>query len=467
MGVVDLAVDPDGRDVALKRLSLHGTPEEVRAARGRIRREAEVLRALDHPALVGLLDVVDDDDDLVLVMPYLAGGNLAQRVTSSGPLPPGDVQAAAGRLLDGLAHAHSQGVIHRDIKPANVLFDDSGHAYLADFGAASTRDATLGLTGPELVVGTPGFMAPEQARGEDVTAAADVFSLGATLRYAATGSGAYGNGEPRVLMFRAAQDKVERLPAGLPRDLRQLLGSMLELKPERRPSAASLRPRGPGGTWPHTRQQSAAGRRRKVVLACAAGALVLLAGAGFGVWGQGGSSSNSGSQRSAPATDITSPCRPLPYQPCGSRSAAPFTDGTSCIDDHADFDGDRANGCEATPHRANVTTFGDGVTIRANLVPGHPVTYPMPVADHRQLSCDGTLEVALTAPKGVAMRLDVLDPMGKRLATAVSADGTPATTSTREAHCLAADDGTYQVRVSWVDGDRTAGDYRLSRSGSF
>src|SRR4051812_21034193 len=85
MGVVDLATDDAGHEVALKRISLHGTPEEVATARGRIRREADVLRTLDHPALIPLLDVFDDADELVLVMPYLGGGTLADRVSAAGP----------------------------------------------------------------------------------------------------------------------------------------------------------------------------------------------------------------------------------------------------------------------------------------------------------------------------------------------------------------------------------------------
>ncbi|MCB0970882.1 MAG: protein kinase, partial [Acidimicrobiales bacterium] len=114
MGVVDLATDDRGRQVALKRLSLHGTPDELARARQRIRREVEVLSTLDHPAIVGLIDVLDDGDDLVLVMPYLGGGNLAQRVAEHGPLPPEEVAAVADVLLDALATAHREGVVHRD-----------------------------------------------------------------------------------------------------------------------------------------------------------------------------------------------------------------------------------------------------------------------------------------------------------------------------------------------------------------
>src|SRR4051794_21836020 len=126
MGVVDLARDPAGRSVALKRVPLSGSADEMAEARRRILREAEVLRSLHHPGIVSLLDVLDDGDDLVLVMPHLSGGTLADRVRLSGPLPPDTVSRLAGPLLAALAAAHRQGVVHRDLKPANVLFDELG-----------------------------------------------------------------------------------------------------------------------------------------------------------------------------------------------------------------------------------------------------------------------------------------------------------------------------------------------------
>src|SRR5215471_11684216 len=120
MGVVDLAVDQEGRPVALKRLDLRGSAEELHLARLRVRREAEVLSVLHHPNIVPLLDVVDDGDDLVLVMPYLSGGTLASLVAARGPMPPAYVDELADALLGALAAAHRAGIVHRDIKPGNV-----------------------------------------------------------------------------------------------------------------------------------------------------------------------------------------------------------------------------------------------------------------------------------------------------------------------------------------------------------
>ena len=196
MGVVDLARRADGTEVALKRLTLHGSSDDIARARQRIQREAEVLTRLQHPNIVELLEVIDHGEDVTLVMPYLTGGTLADRVVRHGPAPPEEVLRLADDLAGALAAAHRAGIVHRDLKPANVLFDADGVPHLADFGVASSRDDTAGLTAVGTVVGTPGFMAPEQARGEEAGQAADVFSLGATLLHAATGVGPYGKGAP-------------------------------------------------------------------------------------------------------------------------------------------------------------------------------------------------------------------------------------------------------------------------------
>ena len=119
MGVVDLATDPSGNLVACKRLLLHGSADEMHRARHRIRREAAALARLRHPNIVPLLDVVDDGDDVVLVLPYLPGGTLAEQVAHHGTLSPGQVHVLADALFGALAEAHRQGIVHRDIKPAN------------------------------------------------------------------------------------------------------------------------------------------------------------------------------------------------------------------------------------------------------------------------------------------------------------------------------------------------------------
>lgn len=455
-GVVDLALDARGRPVALKRLALHGSANDLERARLRVHREAETLRRLDHPAVVGLLDVVDDGDDLVLVLPYLAGGTLGDHVRARGPLRPEQVGALADRLLDALAAAHRLGIVHRDLKPGNVLFDGRGLAYLADFGMASLRDATSGLTATGMIVGTPEFMAPEQARGEPATPASDVFSLGATLLYAASGQPPHGRGDPRVVLQRAARGRVGPIPPWVAPDLRRRIRPMVRRDPRRRPTAAALAG-GPAGT------QVRPTPRRALPPAAAAAAAVALVGLGatLAVAVRGGA----GPQTPAPAPESsTPPCTPLPYQPCGEPPAM-FTDGVRCVADHADYDGDAANGCEAAPDDLDGTAFTS--RLEANLVPSGDVDrYPTRVDDTFDLFCDGALTVSLTAPAGTSMRLDAVD--GETVVdTTVSRDGARATLTLVEPDCFG-DDGTeLTTRVSWVGDARSADPYLLERRGSF
>jgi hypothetical protein len=461
MGVVDRATDDQGHDVALKRLVLHGSAREMAQARQRVHREADALSRLDHPAVVKLIDVIDQGDEVVLVMPYLAGGTLSDHVNERGPLTPAQVNALADQLVDALAAAHRAGIVHRDIKPANVLFDGTGRAHLADFGVASIRDATSGLTLTGALIGTPDYMAPEQARGEPATSASDVFSLGATLLYAATGQPPYGRGDPRLTVQRAARGRLAGFPTDLDPDLRRRLAPMLRRDPSRRPTAAAAAG-GPAGTLvapprPMRRIRLAALVGIVVLLAIGAGAAALLSARGVRL------AVGTDEARAEP-TSTTTPCSPKPYQPCG-QPAAPFTDGSRCTADHADYDGDPRNGCEAGPDDVDGQTFTRDIT--ANLVPADDVDrYPTPVVDNFHLTCDGTFEVTVTGPASTAVRVEVFRG-GERLGTAVSTDGEPATVSLLEPNCFSDDSAQLVTQVSWEGAARSPDDYRLSRRGSF
>lgn len=475
MGVVDLARAPDGTDVALKRLSLHGTPDDITRARGRIRREAEVLSSLDHPGIVRLLDVVDDGDDVVLVMPFLPGGSLHERVARGGPMSPESVQVLADRLLDALAAAHRQGVVHRDIKPENVLFTADGDPRLVDFGVARSSDQTLGLTATSMVVGTPGFMAPEQARGEAATPAADVFSLGATLLFALTGSGPFGapNADPRVLMHRAASGRVEKVPREVPAELRTLLLAMLDPRPERRPSAARLRG-GPAGTRPFTELVDAV-RRNRVVAAAGVGAVVLLVLVGVGAAllagrGDDDDAAASTTTESSTSTSTTAPCEPRAYQPCQDGvlgPVAPNTDGERCLEGFADYDGDAENGCEAEADGLNdPARLTERVgSLEATIVPEDDVdVFVLPIIESSPL-CTGSIAVTIDVPAGIVLQMTVERDTGEVMGDPV-VEGPGTATVTVGERCVDTD-GDLRVTVAPIGSDRTGEPYRISRSGTF
>jgi len=473
MGVVDLALDGRGQPVALKRLALCGSAGEIDRARARVRREATALARLNHANIVPLLDVVDDGDDLVLVMPYLAGGTLSEQVRAYGPLRADQVLTIAGQLLEALSDAHRNGIVHRDIKPANVMFDLHGRPYLSDFGIASFRDATSGLTVTGSIIGTPDFMAPEQARGERTTPAADVFALGATLAFGATGQRPYGTGDSRVAINRAANGKVEPLPAELDPRLVRLLKPLLRPAPEKRPTAAeaaSLARSMAGSSRPRR-----SGWVALVVLAMLTGVAV----AALTGWAIGrGTETATPAGASPPASDAatttavptssaptTLPCSDLPYQPCG-QPAAPGTDGSRCTGERADFDGNRANGCEASPDSVDGEELKRSIT-NANLVPANDTDrYPFRVEDDFSFTCDGQVTITLTAPAGTMMKLELLDPSGRTLGARVAEPSRPARLALDE-ECATDDAGTYTAVVSYQGQGRSSAKYTLARTGSF
>ncbi len=166
------------------------------------------------------------------------------------------------------------------------------------------------------------------------------------------------------------------------------------------------------------------------------------------------------------ATTTTEACTPKPYQPCGEDEPAPNTDGERCTDDHADYDEDPENGCEASPDGLEDESLLDGRLV-ANLVPTDDVdTYRVEVEDNLQLTCDGEVKVTLTAPPGASMRIRILFE-GEELGSAVSGDGVPGTATAREQNCFNSDAGTLLVVVESVGTDRSPDDYELTVRGSF
>lgn len=178
------------RDVALKEVTL---PAGIGAAgrsklADRIKREARLVARLNHPGIVRVYDIVDHRGSPVIVMEFIPGESLGKRIERDGPIPAATAASMAGRLLAALRHAHAAGVVHRDLKPDNILLTEN-RCVLTDFGIArSLGGAVSTLTAAGTLVGTPAYLAPELLEGQEATAAADLWSLGATLFAAVEGT---------------------------------------------------------------------------------------------------------------------------------------------------------------------------------------------------------------------------------------------------------------------------------------
>ncbi|MFF8383907.1 protein kinase [Streptomyces kanasensis] len=240
MGRVYLARSVGGRTVAVK--VVH--PEL--AAREEFRRRfTREVAALERVGGAGTAPVLGSDTAAEapwVAIGYVAGPSLRAVVGDGyGPLPAASVRALAVGLAEALRHIHAAGLVHRDLKPANVLLTVDGPRVI-DFGIARAVDTVTdgGLTGTGAIVGSPGFMSPEQVRGERVTPASDVFCLGSVLAYAATGRSPFGTADSGVhaLMFRIAHDEPDL--ADLPPELDELVRACLAKDPADRPTAAAI-----------------------------------------------------------------------------------------------------------------------------------------------------------------------------------------------------------------------------------
>jgi serine/threonine protein kinase len=171
-----------------------------------------------------------------LATAYVRGPSLEEAVSREGPLPGGALLDLAAGLAEGLGAIHAAGVVHRDLKPSNVLLAEDGPRVI-DFGISRAAEASR-VTGTGLVVGSPGFMSPEQAEGADVGAASDMFSLGAVLVYAACGEGPFGSGSTAAIIYRIVhtQPHLDHLPA----QIRPLVERCLTKDPAGRPSTMQV-----------------------------------------------------------------------------------------------------------------------------------------------------------------------------------------------------------------------------------
>nr|WP_228046609.1 serine/threonine-protein kinase [Saccharopolyspora sp. HNM0983] len=205
MGVVWECIDERlHRTVAVKQLLLQPglDPGEAEEARQRAMREGRIAARLQHPNAISVYDVAEDEGQPVLVMEYLPSTSLSSMMSEHGPLPPREVARIGTQAAAALGAAHSAGVVHRDIKPGNILLGDDGTVKITDFGISRAQgDVQVTKTG--MLAGTPAYLSPDVAMGQEPTGASDVFSLGATLYAAIEGRPPFGLNENTLALLHA------------------------------------------------------------------------------------------------------------------------------------------------------------------------------------------------------------------------------------------------------------------------
>ncbi|MGW3951321.1 bifunctional serine/threonine-protein kinase/ABC transporter substrate-binding protein [Streptomyces sp. NPDC004752] len=236
MGVVYLGRSEAGALAAVKVIRAEYVLDDD--FRARFRREADAARRVDCPWVVRVTGADPDAARPWLATVFEPGPSLAEAVGRHGPLPARTVRVLGKMLARALAAVHEAGLVHRDVKPGNILLAADGPR-LIDFGIARSLDATA-LTSAGLVVGTPGFLSPEQATGDGdrIGPAGDVFSLGCVLAYAATGRPPFGGGAVDALLYRTVHDEPDL--DGLDEELAAVLRRCLAKDPGDRPAPAEL-----------------------------------------------------------------------------------------------------------------------------------------------------------------------------------------------------------------------------------
>ena len=210
MATVYLAYDPRfEREVAVKVLPrelLHADPQ----FRLRFEREAKIIAQLEHSAIVPVYDVGEADGQPYFVMRYMNGGSLSERI-KSGTMTVDEAARILSVIAPGLDEAHSKGIIHRDIKPSNILFDRRNNPYISDFGIAKLSQAQAGNVTGSAIIGTPAYMAPEQAQGDAVDGRADIYALGIILYEMLTGRQPYEADTPMAVAIKHITDPVPQI----------------------------------------------------------------------------------------------------------------------------------------------------------------------------------------------------------------------------------------------------------------
>ena len=261
--------------------------------RVRFEREGRAVAALSHPNVCRLYDLGEWEGRPFIVLEYLPGGSLEDRLRPGEPLPDDQTAQIVAELAAALAHAHERGLVHRDVKPSNILFDDEGNAKLADFGIARVLDAST-LTEAGTMVGTAAYISPEQARAEPVTPATDVYATGVVLYRLLTGRLPFEAEAPLELALKHVNEEpvpISELRPDAPPALERVATWALAKRPEDRPPdgaalLAALAQGAPAAMDDETRVLAPPGSRRvgrKHVAAGIALAALALVGAALAV----------------------------------------------------------------------------------------------------------------------------------------------------------------------------------------
>lgn len=263
-----------GDEVALKRL--HPIVFATESGRRRLVREFRALRSLRHPSIVHVRDLQIGRDDGAIILDYVRGSSLADRLRSSPALTPAEAVAIATDVAAALGAAHDEGLVHRDVSPGNILLGGAGRAQLTDFGIAHRDGDETAATATGMLVGTLRYIAPEQLRGEPATAASDLFALGAVTYEMLAGRPAFAATTP-VGLVEAQHEQpppIENVPAALDAAIRTALSPAPSARqPSTEAFAAELRAANEVPVEPEARTQAIA------VAAPAAGIAAMWAGA--------------------------------------------------------------------------------------------------------------------------------------------------------------------------------------------
>ena len=243
MATVYRAYDPSfAREVAIKVL-----PREMMhdpQFRARFEREIKMVAALEHPSIVPVYDVGEEDGQPYFVMRFMTGGSLSSRI-ANGKIELEETARIVGKIAQGLTYAHKKGIIHRDLKPDNILFDDNDDPFISDFGIAKLTESTSGgLTGSGVMIGTPAYMSPEQATGKDIDGRSDVYGLGVIVYQMLSGQQPYNADTPMGVAIKHVTEPVPEILTvnpSLPYDVDQIIrSSMAKDKTKRYATALDL-----------------------------------------------------------------------------------------------------------------------------------------------------------------------------------------------------------------------------------